>query len=71
MNMNNIWAGLLGLILGIAFVIGFYDIFGFFITSLDPEVRPLLAVPLGVIIFLVGFIIPISLITEDDRGQQA
>lgn len=71
MNTNNIWAGFLALLLGIGFTIALYDMLNALISIADIEIRPIIAVPAIILLFTIGFLVPFTLLTEDDRGSGA
>lgn len=69
MNINNIFGGLLGLILSIVLMFGFWTPITAFLSFLPTELQIFCGVATVIIFTFVGLIIPINLFASDDKGE--
>lgn len=69
MNVNNIFAGILGLILGLTLVYAFWDPLKNFIDIMPTGVQTFAMSIVIIMIILTTVFVPIALLITDDTGK--
>jgi len=72
MNINNIFGGILGFVISMAFLYLFWTPIDGFLTGIgqdNVEVKVFLQVSFVIFAFILGFLAPINLATADDKGE--
>lgn len=71
MNINNVFAGVLGFIIALALTYITYPYINTWLDAISPvELQVFLKVAYVGFVFIVCVIAPINLATSDDRGEQ-
>lgn len=73
MNINNIFGGILGLIMSMSLIYLFWSPINDFLEGIgasNTEIKIFLQVAFVAFCFIIGIISPLNLATSDDKGEQ-
>lgn len=68
MQLNNTWAAILGLLVGIVFTIAFWTPMTTMIGLAEDEGKIFIGIIVTIVFMWIGAIIPLKQGTQDDRG---
>lgn len=71
MQIENVWSGLIAIILGVFFGIAFYYVFSDIIGIVETPLKLFIAIIVGIVMFRMLIFIPIKAVTQDDTGRSS